>query len=116
MGCYAGQFAKYEGLTVNTAEAINSQGGKILDDSGKPAVNTDEAKQGLQNLADAYKNGNIPKEAITFQEEQGRQQFDGRPHEFDLGRSRRELFSLHPDNTLLLKLSYWKQLPPHVGL
>ena len=38
---------------------------------------------------------------------QGRQQFDGSPHEFDLGRTRRELFSLHPDNTLLVKLSYW---------
>lgn len=38
---------------------------------------------------------------------QGRQQFDGRPHEFDIDRARGELFSLHPDNTLLLKLSYW---------
>ena len=38
---------------------------------------------------------------------QGRQTFDGRPHEFDLDRARGELFSLHPDNTLLLKLSYW---------
>ncbi|OMH23624.1 ABC transporter substrate-binding protein [Tersicoccus phoenicis] len=79
IGCYAGQFAKYEGLTVNTAEAINSAGGKILDDQGKPAVNSPEAQQGLQNLADAYKNGNIPKEAITFQEEQSRAAFqDGK--------------------------------------
>ncbi|MEH0109489.1 ABC transporter substrate-binding protein [Tersicoccus sp. MR15.9] len=75
MGCYAGQFAKYEGLTVNASEAINSAGGKILDDSGKPAVNSDQAKQGLQNLADAYKNGDIPKEAITYQEEQSRAAF-----------------------------------------
>ncbi|GGC95980.1 ABC transporter substrate-binding protein [Tersicoccus solisilvae] len=75
IGCYAGQAAKYEGLTVNASEAINSAGGKILDDSGKPAVNSDEAKKGLQNLADAYKNGNMPKEAITFQEEQSRAAF-----------------------------------------
>ena len=27
MDCYAGQFFKYEGLTVNTAEAINTDGG-----------------------------------------------------------------------------------------
>ena len=31
MGCYAGQFQKYEGLTVNAAEAINTFGGKIVD-------------------------------------------------------------------------------------
>ena len=42
-------------------------------------MNSPEAKAGLQSLADAYKNGNIPKEAITFQEEQGRQAFqDGK--------------------------------------
>jgi multiple sugar transport system substrate-binding protein len=76
IGCYAGQFAKYEGLTVNAAEAINTQGGKIVDDSGKSTVNTPEAIKGLQELADHYKNGDIPKEAITFQEEQGRQAFE----------------------------------------
>jgi multiple sugar transport system substrate-binding protein len=77
MGCYAGQFAKYEGLTVNAAEAINTAGGKIVGDDGKtPAVDSPEAKQGLQRLVDAFKNGNIPPEAITFQEEQGRQAFE----------------------------------------
>ncbi|MFI2566355.1 ABC transporter substrate-binding protein [Paenarthrobacter sp. NPDC089714] len=76
IGCYAGQFAKYEGLTVNAAEAINSAGGKIVDDSGKAAVNSAEAKAGLNNLVQAYKDGNIPTEAVTFQEEQGRQAFE----------------------------------------
>ena len=33
-------------------------------------------RAGLSFLADAYKNGDIPKEAITFQEEQGRQAFE----------------------------------------
>lgn len=75
MGCYAGQFAKYEGLTVNAAEAINTAGGKIVDDQGKPTVDSPEARKGLQMLADHYKNGDIPKEAITFQEEQGREAF-----------------------------------------
>ena len=28
IACYAGQSAKYEGLTVNAAEAINTMGGK----------------------------------------------------------------------------------------
>ena len=47
VNCYAGQFQKYEGLTVNAAEAINSAGGVITDKDGKPNVNTPEAKAGL---------------------------------------------------------------------
>ncbi|WP_211876861.1 ABC transporter substrate-binding protein [Pseudarthrobacter albicanus] len=79
IGCYAGQFSKYEGLTVNAAEAINSAGGSVLDKDGKPSLNTAEAKTGLENVAKAYADGNIPKEAITYQEEQGRQAFqDGK--------------------------------------
>lgn len=77
--CYAGQFKQYEGLTVNASEAINSAGGSVLDSEGKPSLNTDEAKEGLGNLVDAYKNGNIPQEAITYQEEQSRRAFqDGK--------------------------------------
>ncbi|MFE4541825.1 ABC transporter substrate-binding protein [Arthrobacter sp. NPDC056727] len=75
IGCYAGQFSKYEGLTVNASEAINSAGGSVLDADGKPSLNTDQAKAGLANLAKAYADGNIPKEGITFQEEQSRQAF-----------------------------------------
>lgn len=79
IGCYAGQFTKYEGLTVNASEAINSAGGSVLDKDGKPSLNTSEAKAGLGNLAKAYADGNIPKEAITFQEELSRQAFqDGK--------------------------------------
>jgi multiple sugar transport system substrate-binding protein len=79
IGCFAGQYAKYEGLTVNASEAINSAGGSVLDKDGKPSLNTAEAKAGLENLAKAYADGNIPKEGITFQEEQGRQAFqDGK--------------------------------------
>jgi len=76
IGCYAGQFAQYEGLTVNASEAINSAGGTIIDGDGKPTLETAEAKAGLENLVAAYANGNIPKEGITFQEEQGRQAFE----------------------------------------
>jgi trehalose/maltose transport system substrate-binding protein len=76
IGCYAGQFAKYEGLTVNAAEAINTYGGKIVDATGKSTVDSPEARQGLQMLATHYKNGDIPTEAITYQEEQGRQAFE----------------------------------------
>lgn len=75
LGCYAGQFEKYEGLTVNASEVINGAGGEVTDDSGKPNVNTPEAAKGLDFLANGFKQGYIPKEAITFQEEEGRAAF-----------------------------------------
>jgi multiple sugar transport system substrate-binding protein len=76
MGCYAGQFAKYEGLTVNATEAINTFGGQVVDSSGKPTIDSPEAVAALKMLADHYANGDIPKQAITYQEEQGRQAFE----------------------------------------
>jgi len=77
--CYAGQFDKYEGLTVNFAEAVNSAGGVILDKDGKPNVDTPQALEGLTTLVDAFKSGMVPKNAITLQEESGRQAFqDGK--------------------------------------
>ncbi|TLM75095.1 ABC transporter substrate-binding protein [Pseudarthrobacter sp. NamB4] len=75
IGCYSGQFKQYEGLTVNASEAINSAGGSVLNDEGKPNLNTPEAEEGLNNLVEAFKNGNIPAEAITYQEEESRRAF-----------------------------------------
>jgi multiple sugar transport system substrate-binding protein len=75
MSCYAGQFQKYEGLTVNFAEAVNSAGGQIVDADGKPDVDTPQARKGLDFLVGAFKDKTIPKEAITYQEEDGRQAF-----------------------------------------
>ncbi|MGH3759661.1 ABC transporter substrate-binding protein [Actinophytocola sp.] len=75
IGCYAGQFDKYEGLTVNFSEAVQSAGGTVVDESGKPDVNTDAAKDGLNFLVEGIKSGEIPKAAVTFQEEPGRRAF-----------------------------------------
>lgn len=75
LGCYAGQFDKYEGLTVNFSEAVQSAGGNILDESGKPTVNTPEAKEGLNFLVDGKKAGDIPAAAATYKEEEGRRAF-----------------------------------------
>ena len=75
MNCYAGQFEKYEGLTVNASEVINGAGGVVTDDSGKPDVDTAEAAKGLDFLANGFKEGYIPKEAITYKEEDGRMAF-----------------------------------------
>jgi multiple sugar transport system substrate-binding protein len=73
--CFAGQYNKYEGLTVNFAEAVNGAGGVIVGEDGKPNVATPEATNGLQTLTDWFKTGYIPKGAITWTEEEGRQAF-----------------------------------------
>ncbi|WP_407554932.1 ABC transporter substrate-binding protein [Streptomyces sp. Pv4-95] len=75
MSCYAGQFQKYEGLTVNFAEAVNSAGGVVTDAKGKPQVNSPAAKAGLDFLVGSLKDGTIPKDAVTYQEEDGRRAF-----------------------------------------
>ena len=75
MSCYGGQFQKYEGLTCNFAEAVNSAGGAILGEDGKPTVNSAEAVAGLTWMQNGFKSGMIPKEAITWKEEESRQAF-----------------------------------------
>ncbi|MFB3978753.1 ABC transporter substrate-binding protein [Microbacterium proteolyticum] len=75
MSCYAGQFDKNEGLTVNFSEAVASAGGSLFDAEGQPTVDTPEARAALDFLVDGFASGMIPRDAITFQEEQGRQAF-----------------------------------------
>ncbi len=75
MSCYAGQFEKYEGLTANFAEAVNSAGGSIIGENGKPVVDSPEAKRGLEFLVKGFKSGMIPREAITYKEETSRRAF-----------------------------------------
>lgn len=75
MSCYAGQHEKYEGLTVNFSEAVNSAGGHVTGENGKPDVDTPEAAEGLDFLAESFKDGTIAKKAITYQEEDGRRAF-----------------------------------------
>ncbi|MFI0350353.1 ABC transporter substrate-binding protein [Actinomadura sp. 9N407] len=73
--CFAGQYDKYEGLTVNYSEAVQSAGGTVFDASGKPQVTTPQAKAGLQFLVDGFKNGTIPSKGITLKEEESRRAF-----------------------------------------
>jgi multiple sugar transport system substrate-binding protein len=75
LSCYAGQFNKYEGLTVNFDEAVHGAGGVIVGEDGKPNVATPEATLGLTTLVDWFKEGYIPKAAITWKEEEGRRAF-----------------------------------------
>jgi multiple sugar transport system substrate-binding protein len=73
--CYGGQFAKYEGLTVNFAEAVQAAGGQIMTDNGTKVALGAPAVQGLTFLADGFKQGYIGKPAITYQEEESRTAF-----------------------------------------
>ncbi|MEV8021486.1 ABC transporter substrate-binding protein [Streptomyces sp. NPDC086554] len=77
---YAGQFLPYEGLTVNAAEAVYSAGGTILGDEGeRVTVNSAAAREGIGFLARGVREGWIPKQALTYKEEESRQAFqDGR--------------------------------------
>ncbi|PZG91193.1 ABC transporter substrate-binding protein [Streptomyces sp. NTH33] len=77
---YAGQFLPYEGLTVNAAEAVYSAGGTILGDEGeRVTVNSGAAREGIGFLARGFDEGWIPKEALTYKEEESKQAFqDGR--------------------------------------
>ncbi|MGW7367245.1 ABC transporter substrate-binding protein [Streptomyces sp. NPDC054841] len=79
VGGYAGQFLPYEGLTVNATEAVYSAGGTILGDDGRVTVDSAAARTGVGFLARGVREGWIPKEALTYKEEESRQAFqDGR--------------------------------------
>jgi len=76
MDCYGGQFDQYEGLTVNAAEAINSAGGEIVGADGTTSkIDSPQAKEGLNFLVNGFKQGYIPKDALTWQEEESREAF-----------------------------------------
>ncbi|MBT2443944.1 ABC transporter substrate-binding protein [Streptomyces sp. ISL-36] len=76
LGGYAGQFLPYEGLTVNAAEAVYSAGGSILGDEGeRVTVESPAARAGIGFLARGVRDGWIPREALTYTEEESRQAF-----------------------------------------
>ena len=68
--CLTTQLKQYEGLTVNTLGFINGWGGEVLDASGEPAVESAEAKAGLQALVDAYKDKTISPASTAATEEE----------------------------------------------
>ncbi|WP_149182128.1 ABC transporter substrate-binding protein [Streptomyces sp. TRM49041] len=73
---YAGQFLPYEGLTVNATEAVQSAGGSILSDDGtRVTVDSEKTRKALAFLADGVRDGWIPREALTYKEEESRKAF-----------------------------------------
>jgi multiple sugar transport system substrate-binding protein len=55
ISCYDGQFAAYEGLSVNVEEAIYSAGGNIIDAAGKVVINSPESLRALEFLSNGFK-------------------------------------------------------------
>ena len=76
IGGFGGQWAKYEGLTCNIAEFINTCGGAIVDDSGKVTVDSPESIKGIQTAIDAFKSKLIPTAALEWKEEDSRNGFE----------------------------------------
>jgi len=73
---YAGTFAPYEGLTVNFAAAVQSAGGSILSPEGtKVTVDSAQSLRGLEFLVNGFKQGWIPKVALTYEEESSQDAF-----------------------------------------
>lgn len=75
IGGYAGQFLPYEGLTVNLAEAVFSAGGGFVDEMGRVVLDSPQARGGLEFLEGGLREGWIPQEALSFQEEESRRAF-----------------------------------------
>ena len=73
---YAGTFAPYEGLTVNFAAAVQSAGGSILSPEGtKVTVNSAKALAGLEFLVNGFRQGWIPRAALSYEEESAQNAF-----------------------------------------
>lgn len=68
--CLTMTLKQYEGLTVSTAAFMDGWGGSILNDDGAPNVTSEQSKEGLQALVDAYKDGTIAKNSNAATEEE----------------------------------------------
>ncbi len=54
-GGFAGQFADYEGLTVNALELIWAEKGDVVDETGKVVIDSERTRRALRWLADGLK-------------------------------------------------------------
>jgi len=77
MAGYAGQFALYEGLTVNFDVAVQSACGSILSPDGtRVTLNSPQARAGLRFLMDGIHQGWIPRAALSYDEAGSQQAFE----------------------------------------
>jgi multiple sugar transport system substrate-binding protein len=74
---YGGQFRAYEGLTVNFDEAVESAGGSILSPAGtQVTLNSPQARRGLAFLVSGFRQGWIPRAALSFDEQASQHAFE----------------------------------------
>ena len=67
------QGARYEGLVTVFVEHLGAFGGAIMDDEGRITVDSEAALRALEHMQDQiYEVGNVPRSALTWQEEQVR--------------------------------------------
>lgn len=80
IGGFGGQFARYEGLTVNALELIRAQGGDLAAHPDQAISEPDEVRTALSLLAKGVESGGwILPEARTYREQGTREAFlDGR--------------------------------------
>jgi multiple sugar transport system substrate-binding protein len=60
LAAYAGQFADYEGKTVNALETIWSAGGDVVDNDGHVVIDGPKAKAGIRRLAEWLRDPKSP--------------------------------------------------------
>lgn len=76
--CLHMQLSQYEGLTVEATQFINSWGGQVVGEDGQtPELDSDETREGLETLVNAYKDGVIAPQTDGFTEEETAQAFLG---------------------------------------
>jgi multiple sugar transport system substrate-binding protein len=76
---YVGQFAHYEGLTANLAEAVWGQGGELVEgESHRVTADQPAAVAGLAFLVRGLRQGWIPQAALSYTEEDSRRRFQQR--------------------------------------
>lgn len=74
-GCLTLQLSQYEGLTINTLDFIYAWGGEVVNSDNEVVVDSDEAREGLQALVDAYNDGVITSASTGATEEETMQAF-----------------------------------------
>jgi multiple sugar transport system substrate-binding protein len=71
---YVGQFARYEGLTVNFSEAVWGHGGTLVDGE-RVTASSPAVVSALDRLVGGVRDGWIPKAALAYTEEETRERF-----------------------------------------
>ena len=68
--CLTMTLKQYEGLALNTAGFMEGWGGSVLDDDGNVTVDSEESKEGLRAMVDAYEDGTISADSTAATEEE----------------------------------------------